>query len=96
MRGQLTEICARDLGFTEPEADELFRLHGLRLTGDQLRAVRDRTEGWPAGLRLAAMSLDGAEIDDSIARLSGTDRAIADYLTAELIDRLPRISGNSC
>ena len=51
--------------------------------------LRSRTEGWPAGLRLAAMSLDPADIEDGIARFSGNERSVADYLIGEVIERLP-------
>ena len=86
--GQLTEIRTDDLAFTEPEAAELFDLQGMHLQPDQLDVLRSRTEGWPAGLRLAAMSLDPADIEGGIARFSGSERSVADYLIGEVIDRL--------
>ena len=50
--------------------------------------LRSRTQGWPAGLRLAAMSLDPTDVDGGIARFSGNERSVADYLVGEVIDRL--------
>src|SRR5205814_2981512 len=52
--GELTEIRTRDLEFTPDEATRLLAQHGLRLTGPQLALLLGRTEGWAAGLRLAA------------------------------------------
>ena len=86
--GQLTEIRNKDLAFTEQEASELFDLQGIHLGRDQLGILRSRTQGWSAGLRLAAMSLDPTDIDDGIARFSGNERSVADYLIGEVIDRL--------
>ena len=55
--GALTEIRSADLAFTKDETTELFARDGIDLTDDQLRVVLDRTQGWPVGLRLAAMFL---------------------------------------
>lgn len=88
--GQLTEIRTEDLAFTEQETCELFDLQGIALEQNQLRDLRARTQGWPAGLRLAAMSLDPADVDAGIARFSGNERAVADYLIGEVLDRLSR------
>jgi LuxR family maltose regulon positive regulatory protein len=87
--GQLTEIRADDLAFTELETAELFRGAGVRLTDSQVTTLRNRTEGWPAGLRLAAMSLDPQDVQAGIDRFSGTDRAVADYLIGEVTRLLP-------
>ncbi len=86
--GQLDEIRTRDLAFTEAETEELFDLHGLAISPPQRDVLLSRTQGWPAGLRLAAMSLDGSDVDEGIARFSGSERSVADYLTEELTDRL--------
>ena len=86
--GQLTEVRTSDLAFTEPETAELFDLQGIHLQKDQLGVLRSRTQGWPAGLRLAAMSLDPTDVDGGIARFSGNERSVADYLVGEVIDRL--------
>ena len=86
--GQLTEIRTGDLAFDEREAAALFDLHGMQLSSDQVNVLWMRTQGWSAGLQLAAMSLDPADIDDGIARFSGNDRSVADYLIGEVVDRL--------
>ncbi len=86
--GQLAEIRSRDLAFTPAEAADLFTLEGLDLLPEQVADLHRRTEGWPAGLRLAAMSLDRADLAGSIDRVTGSDRAIAEYLIGEVIERL--------
>ncbi|MGH8826174.1 MAG: hypothetical protein ACRDVZ_00985, partial [Jiangellaceae bacterium] len=87
--GELSEIRTGDLAFEPREADELFANHGLRLSRPQVGTLIARTEGWAAGLRLAAMSLDPDDVDRGIAEFSGEERSIADYLVAEVLDRQP-------
>jgi LuxR family transcriptional regulator, maltose regulon positive regulatory protein len=88
--GGLTEIRAGDLKFTLAEAGELFTAAGVELDEPTLAVLHARTEGWAAGLRLAALSLarhpDPARF---AAGFSGTDRTVADYLLAEVLDRQP-------
>ena len=86
--GRLTEIRGRHLAFTPGEAAHLLAEEGLELTPDQLADLCRRTDGWPAGLRLAAMSLDRDDPAGSIERLAGTDRVIAEYLLEEVVARL--------
>ena len=86
--GQLVEIRSRDLAFNPAEAAELFALEGFRLREDQLATLCARTEGWAAGLRLAAMSLDPDDVDASVERVTGSDRAIAEYLVGEVLQRV--------
>ncbi|HEY7813380.1 MAG TPA: hypothetical protein VIC62_09095, partial [Nakamurella sp.] len=86
--GQLVEIRSRDLTFTQREASELFALEGLDLRDDQVATLLARTQGWAAGLRLAAMSLDRADVDAGVDRVTGSDRAIAEYLIGEVMQRL--------
>lgn len=86
--GQLVEIRSRDLAFTRSEAAELFALEGFRLRDDQLDTLYARTEGWAAGLRLAAMSMDHDDVDAGVERVTGSDRAIAEYLVGEVMLRL--------
>ena len=85
--GVLTEIRAEDLAFTRDESADLFRRHEIGVTDDQLGVLIDRTQGWPAGLRLAALSLTGSDVAERIATFSGTDRLVADYLLGEVLDR---------
>jgi LuxR family maltose regulon positive regulatory protein len=87
--GGLTEIRSPDLAFTEPEAAELFDRNDLTLTGEQVRVLLGRTQGWPAGLQLAAMSLASTDPVVGIAQFTGTHRSVAEYLVGEVLDRLP-------
>lgn len=86
--GGLVEIRFQDLAFSEAEAAELFDRNDVDLTGEQVRVLLDRTQGWPAGLRLAAMSLDGADATDGIAKFTGTATSVAEYFVGEVLDRL--------
>jgi LuxR family maltose regulon positive regulatory protein len=86
---EVTDIRAADLAFTMAEAAELFDATGMHLSDVQLRGMSDRTQGWAAGLRLALMSLDPADIDGGITRFTGSTPLVAEYLVEEVIDRLP-------
>ncbi len=88
VQGLLSEIRAQDLAFTGNEIAELFATAGCQLRAGQIEVLRKRTEGWPAGLRLAAMSLDPADIDGGIERFSGSERSVAEYLVGEVTHRL--------
>jgi LuxR family transcriptional regulator, maltose regulon positive regulatory protein len=86
--GELTEIRADDLRFTLAEAQALFRAAGVDLAGPAAAALHQRTEGWAAGLRLAALSLAGhPDPDGFAAEFSGSERTVAEYLLAEVLDR---------
>jgi LuxR family transcriptional regulator, maltose regulon positive regulatory protein len=88
LEGELTEIRADDLRFTVAEARALFQAAGVELAGPALALLMDRTEGWAAGLRLAALSLAGHP--DPVrfaAEFSGSERTVAEYLLAEVLDR---------
>src|SRR3954470_10541160 len=88
VRGRLVEIRAADLAFDEAEAAELMGAHGLELPDRLVRALCARTEGWGAGLRLAALSLQGrSDPEHFVSRFAGDDRAVGDYLLAEVLDR---------
>lgn len=87
--GGLAEIRSSDLAFSEAEAAELFDRSDLDLTREQVRVLFGRTQGWPAGLRLAAMSLASSELADGIARFTGTQKSVAEYFIGEVLDRLP-------
>ena len=90
LEGELTEIRAADLRFTRDEASALFRAAGVELSGSALARLYDRTEGWAAGLRLAALSLAGhPDPDQFAAEFSGSERTVAGYLLAEVLDRQP-------
>jgi LuxR family maltose regulon positive regulatory protein len=90
LEGELTEIRADDLRFSLPEAQALFAAAGVRLPEPALARLYQRTEGWAAGLRLAALSLSGhPDPERFAAEFSGSERTVADYLLAEVLDRQP-------
>jgi LuxR family maltose regulon positive regulatory protein len=90
LEAELTEIRAADLRFTLDEACSLLQAAGLELSEPAPALLNRRTEGWAAGLRLAALSLAGHPDPESLAaEFSGSDRTVADYLLAEVLDRQP-------
>ncbi len=88
-RGQLAELRERDLRFTPEEAAELLRaVVGSDLPAAAVAVLEDRTEGWAAGLQLAALSLRGrADITAFVEGFSGSHRYVLDYLAEEVLDR---------
>jgi LuxR family maltose regulon positive regulatory protein len=91
VRGQLLEIRAADLQFSADEAAEfLGRNMGLNLTDEQIAMLAQRTEGWAAGLQLAALSIQGQEdVDGFVASFTGVDRFVLDFLLEEVLGKLP-------
>ena len=90
LEGELTEIRAADLRFTPEEARALFEAAGIALSDSAAGSLYERTEGWAAGLRLAALSLAGhPDPDRFAAEFSGSERTVAEYLLAEVLDRQP-------
>ena len=90
LEGELTELRGADLDFTRAEARALFEATGVSLSGSALAQLHDRTEGWAAGLRLAALSLAGhPDPDRFAAEFSGSERTVAEYLLAEVLERQP-------
>ncbi len=91
VRGQLTELRAGDLRFTRDEARELLRTEvGSHLPDGVVTALGERTEGWAAGLHLAALSLQGRrDVTRFVAEFSGSHRFVLDYLTEEVLERQP-------
>jgi LuxR family maltose regulon positive regulatory protein len=90
LAGQLAEIRAADLAFTPEETVQLLAGHELLLGGRDVGILHARTEGWAAGLRLAALSMAGSEDPASrVAELAADDRAVADYLLTEVFERQP-------
>ena len=86
LEGGLAEIREPDLRFTVAEAGELFAAAGVELP--DLALLVERTEGWAAGLRLAALWLAGRPDPERLAaEFSGTERTVAEYLLAEVLDR---------
>jgi LuxR family transcriptional regulator, maltose regulon positive regulatory protein len=90
-RGQLAELRAADLRFTRAEAAAfLTEVMGLDLSPDDIRALEERTEGWVAGLQLAALSLRGhQDVPAFIRTFAGDHRYVLDYLLEEVMERQP-------
>ncbi|MDH4138576.1 MAG: LuxR family transcriptional regulator, partial [Anaerolineae bacterium] len=90
-RGQVTELRQTDLRFTPDEAAEfLNQIMRLGLSADDVAALASRTEGWIAGLQMAAVSMQGQEdVAGFIQTFTGSDRYILDYLVEEVLQRQP-------
>ena len=87
---EIAEIRAGDLLFTERETRELLAASEISLSDAGAAALYQRTEGWAAGLRLAVISLSGhPDPERFVAEFSGTDRAIGEYLIAEMLEHQP-------
>ena len=92
-RSQLTEVRGADLRFTPDEAAEFLRqVMGLDLSTDEIAALEARTEGWIAGLQLAAISLQGrADAAGFIRSFAGSHHFVLDYLVEEVLGRQPEL-----
>ncbi|MFD4508278.1 LuxR C-terminal-related transcriptional regulator [Streptomyces sp. NPDC058457] len=91
LEGRLTEIRPADLRFSLDEARELFAAAGTAPAESALVMLHERTEGWAAGLRLAALSLAGhPDPARFAAEFSGSERTVAEYLLAEVLERQSR------
>ncbi|HET8839991.1 MAG TPA: LuxR C-terminal-related transcriptional regulator [Ktedonobacteraceae bacterium] len=90
-RGDLTELRAADLRFIPSEAsDFLNQAMGLTLSAENIAVLEDRTEGWIAGLQLAALSMQGRQdIAGFIRTFAGDHQYIVDYLVGEVLQRQP-------
>jgi len=90
-RGQLAEIRAAQLRFTPAEAVGLVSAVGqVKVSAEGLETLVDRTEGWAVGLKLAALTIRGAPDPAArAARVRGDDRHIIDFLSSEVLERLP-------
>jgi LuxR family maltose regulon positive regulatory protein len=96
-RGQLTELRAIDLRFTSAEAAEfLNQVMGLNLSAEDITALEIRTEGWIAGLQLAALALQGTistqgqqDVTHFIKSFTGSHHFILDYLLEEVLEQQP-------
>jgi LuxR family maltose regulon positive regulatory protein len=90
LAGGVTEIRAADLRFTERETRELLDASSIRLSDAAIALLQQRTEGWAAGVRLAAIALKGhPDPERFVAEFSGSSRTVAEYLVAEMLERLP-------
>ncbi len=93
-RGQITEIRERDLRFSRSEAELFFhQTIFLNLDNNDVQTLAARTEGWIAGMQLAAIAMqeaaDTASMHQFIASFAGNDRYIVDYLVSEVLNSLP-------
>ncbi len=91
VHGLLTEIHTEDLRFTSEETAIFLReVMGVALSNDEIGILETRTEGWVAGLQLAALSLQGrTDSTRFLQEFTGTNRYIADYLVEEVLEQLP-------
>lgn len=89
-RSQMCEVRASDLRFDLEESAQFLHHMGLALHERQVAMLADRTEGWAAGLHLAALSIQGQhDTEEFIRRFDGDDRYVADYLVDEVLSHLP-------
>lgn len=95
-RGELVELRAADLRFSVDEADAFFnQVMGLGLEPALVAALETRTEGWAAGLQLAALSargrggVDGGGVEGFVEEFTGSHRFVLDYLVEEVLNRQP-------
>jgi LuxR family maltose regulon positive regulatory protein len=90
LAGELTEIRADDLAFTQTEAGELLARHGCLLSPGSLECLMRHTEGWAAGLRLAAISLAARhDPDQLVGQLVTEESTLTGYLVQEVLDTQP-------
>ena len=92
VRDQLTEIRVKNLRFTRVEAESFLNLEvGERFTPEEVAALEERTEGWIAGLQIAALSIQGYDdISEFIQVFSGGHRHILGYLADEVLNHRPK------
>jgi len=90
LSGDLAEIRSADLRFTPDETRDLLKASGIALSEASVAKLHEHTEGWAAGLRLAAISLAHSNDPERfVAEFSGSSRTVADYLLAEMLDSQP-------
>jgi LuxR family maltose regulon positive regulatory protein len=90
LAGELADIRAADLRFTERETSQFLTASGIALSAAGVARLHQRAEGWAAGLRLAAMSLASSpDPERFVAEFSGSSRTVAEYLLAEMLECQP-------
>jgi LuxR family maltose regulon positive regulatory protein len=90
VRGQLLEVRDDELRFTADEATQLFAQLGCDIRPGDITRLVDLTEGWAAGLHLAALSLPAhTDVDELVEAFAVSDRGVADFLMNEVIDAQP-------
>jgi LuxR family maltose regulon positive regulatory protein len=88
--GQLQELRAAELSLRDTEAEAVLAAAGVRLRDDRVTQLAERTEGWPAGMYLAALSLrDRSQPEEFVDRFAGTSRHVADFLAEDVLAREP-------
>jgi ATP/maltotriose-dependent transcriptional regulator MalT len=91
LAGELTEIRASDLAFTVSETGQLMAQHGSQLSAASLECLTRRAEGWAAGIRLAALSMDAhPDPDQFVKELIREDSALTSFLVDEVLNTQPR------
>jgi LuxR family transcriptional regulator, maltose regulon positive regulatory protein len=89
--GRLLEVGPGDLAFNRAEAAALLRAAEVRLGADDEAALHRRTEGWPAGLYLAALYLrEGGPLNGAAVSFAGDDRLVSEYMESEFLARISR------
>jgi LuxR family maltose regulon positive regulatory protein len=89
--GAVLEIGVSELAMNQEEASLLLHAAGVDLPGDEVRNLMARTEGWPAGLYLAALAVNaGTPPSEAVFSFTGDDRYMGDYLRSEILDRVSR------
>ena len=90
LAGELTELRGPELRFSLDDTRALFRTGGVALSDAAVASLHERTEGWAAGLRLAAISLAAhPDPERFVSEFSGSERTVAGYLLAEVLERQP-------
>jgi len=90
LAGELSELRSADLRFTGQETAALLKAARITLSDRAVARLHERTEGWAAGLRLAVLSLTGhPDPEQFVAEFTGSNRAVAEYLVAEMLGRQP-------
>ncbi|WP_306317406.1 MULTISPECIES: LuxR C-terminal-related transcriptional regulator [unclassified Streptomyces] len=88
LTSEVTEVRTADLAFDDREAAALLAQHGIDVTRQTVSTLRRRADGWAAGLRLAAMSMEKCgDPERFVAQLAGDDEAISSYLVEEVLDQ---------
>jgi LuxR family transcriptional regulator, maltose regulon positive regulatory protein len=91
LAGRLGEVRAADLALTKEEAHSLCEQAGVELSDGVLERLLERTGGWPTGVRLAALSLQGGQHPAAfVDGFAGDDRGVSDYLISEVLSRQPQ------
>lgn len=94
-RQQIMEVRADDLRFLKDEAREFFNSIGMEISLENIRTLESFTEGWIAGLQLAALSIEGNQDSSSfIESFADNDRYVVDYLAEEVIEKQPEAIKN--